>query len=76
MSYVRRTYGKDENVNRILVGKLEGYRPLVRPSRRWEDNIRTDLRETKREVLDRVYLAQNRDRWRVIVNKVINFRVP
>ena len=56
-------------------GKPEGKRPLGRPRRRWEDNIKMDLQEV-RGVGDWMELAQDRDRWRALVNTVMNFRVP
>ena len=62
-------------VHRVLVGKPEGKRPLGRPRRRWEDNIKMDLREVG-EGGDWMELAQDRDRWRALVNTVMNFRVP
>jgi hypothetical protein len=61
---------------RVLVGKPEGRRPLVRPMLRWEDNIKMDLREMRCEELDWIDLAQDRDRWRAVVNAVMNLRVP
>ena len=60
----------------FLVGKPEGRRPLERPRRRWEDNIRMDLREVGCGCVDWMELAQDRDRWRALVNAVINLRVP
>ena len=62
-------------MHRVLVGKLEGKRPLGRPRRRWEDNIRMDLREVECGGGDWIELAQDRDRWRALVNKMKNFRV-
>jgi len=62
-------------VHRGLVGKPEGKRPLGRPRRRWEDNIKMDLREVG-VVADWMELAQERDRWWALVNTVMNFRVP
>ena len=62
-------------VYRILVGKLEGKRPLGRPRRRWEDNIKMDLQEVGCECMDWINLAQDRDRWRALVNAVMNLRV-
>jgi hypothetical protein len=59
-----------------LVGKSEGKRQLGRPRRRWEDNIRIDLRQIEWEVVDWVYLAQDRDQWRALVNTVIVLRFP
>jgi len=67
--------GKGRSVHRVLVGKLEGKRPLGRPRRRWEDNIKMDLREMG-GVGDWMELVQNRDRWWALVNKAMNFRVP
>jgi hypothetical protein len=60
----------------ILVGKPEGRRPLGRPRRRWEDNIKMDLREIGFGDVDCIDLAQDRDRWRALVNTVMNLRVP
>ena len=62
-------------VHRVLVGKPEGRRPLGRPRRRWEDNIKIDLQEVRRRCGDRMELAQDRDRWRALVSTVMNFRV-
>ena len=58
------------------MGKSEGKRPLGRPRRRWEDNIKTDHQEVGRGCGDWTELAQDRDRWRVFVSTVMNFRVP
>jgi hypothetical protein len=70
------TNGAKRNAYRILVGKPEGKRPLGRPIRRWEDNIRMDLREIGWGSMDWIDLAQDRDRWRALVNTVMNLRVP
>ena len=60
-------------VHKVLVGKPEGKRPLGRPRRRWEDNIKMDLQEVGRDWME---LAQDRDMWRELVSSVMNFRVP
>jgi hypothetical protein len=59
-----------------LVGKPEGRRPLGRPRRRWEDNIKMELREVGWGGMDWINLAQDRDRWRAVVNAVMNLLVP
>jgi hypothetical protein len=58
------------------VGKPEGRRPRGRPRRRWEDNIKMDLREVRWRVIDWIDLAQDEDRWRAVVYAVMNLRVP
>jgi len=63
-------------VYRILVGKLEGKRPLGRPRRRWMDNIRMDLQEVGCGYMDWIGRVQNRYRWRMLVSVVMNLRVP
>ena len=63
-------------VHKILVGKPEGKRPLGRPTRRWEYNIKMDLEEVGRGCGDWMELAQDRDRWRALVGTVMNFGVP
>jgi hypothetical protein len=68
--------GEKRNVYRILVGKTEGKRPLGRPRRRWIDNIKMDLLEKGLNVVDWIGLAQDRYRWRALVNSVMNLRVP
>jgi hypothetical protein len=60
---------------RILVGRPEGRRPLGRPRHRWEDNIKMGLQEVGLG-MEWIELAQDRDRWRALVNAVMNFRVP
>ena len=61
---------------RVLVEKTEGKRPLGKPRRRWEDNIKKDLQEVGCEGKDWIGLAQDRDRWRGLVSAVRNLRVP
>jgi hypothetical protein len=68
--------GKNRNAFRIWLGKPEGKRPLGRPRRKWEDNIKMDLREIAWGGMDWIDLAQDRDQWRALVNTVINLRVP
>jgi hypothetical protein len=63
-------------VHRVLVGKPEGKRPLGRPRRRWEDDIKMDLQEVGGGRGDWMELAQDRDRWRALVGMVRDFRVP
>jgi hypothetical protein len=67
--------GEERKVYKILVGKSERKRPLGRPRRRWEDGIRVDLREIGLGGVDWILLAQDRDRWRAVVNAVMNLRV-
>jgi hypothetical protein len=59
-----------------FMGKPEGQKPLGRIRRKWEDNVEMDLQQVRCEGLDRIELAQNRGRWRPIVNAVMNIRVP
>jgi hypothetical protein len=68
--------GEVRGVYNILVGKPEGRRPLGRPMCRWEDNIKMDLGEIEFGDIDWINLAQDRDRWRALVNTVMNLRVP
>jgi hypothetical protein len=68
--------GEIRNVYKILVGKLERKRPLGRPRRRWEDNVRMNLREIGWEGVDCMHLRQDRDQWRCLVNTVMNLQVP
>jgi hypothetical protein len=63
-------------VHRFLVGRPEWKRPLGRPRRRWEDNIKTDLREIKIDGANCIRLAQDRVQWRAFVSTVMNLRVP
>jgi hypothetical protein len=64
------------NAYRLLVGNPEGKRPLGRPRRRWVDNIRMNLGEVGWGVVDWLDLAKDRNRWRAVVNSVLNLRVP
>jgi hypothetical protein len=68
--------GEDRGVNRVLVGKPEGKRPLGRPRRRWENNIKMDLQKVGGDRGDWMELAQDKDRWQALVGWVRNFRVP
>jgi hypothetical protein len=68
--------GEKRNAYRLLVGKPEGRRPLRRPRHRWLDNIRMDLVEVGWGYVDWIGLAQDRDRWRALVNSVLNLWVP
>jgi hypothetical protein len=63
-------------VYRVLVGKSEGERPLGKPKLRWENNIKMDLQEVGCRGMDRIDLAQDRDRWWALLNAVMNLRVP
>jgi hypothetical protein len=67
--------GQKTNVYGLLVGKPEGKRPLGRPRRRWIDNIKMDLLEIGLSVVDWTGLAPDRDKWRALVNAVMNLRV-
>jgi hypothetical protein len=67
--------GEGRNVYSVLVGKPEGKRPIGRPRRRWEDGIRMDLEEIDWGGVEWIHLAQDRDRWRALVNAVMNLRV-
>jgi hypothetical protein len=69
-------WGEKRNVYRLLVGKTEGQRPLGRLRRRWIDNIKIDLLEIGVSVVDWISLAQDRYRWRALVNVVMNLWVP
>jgi hypothetical protein len=68
--------GEVRDVYRVLVGKPEGKRPLGRTRRRWEDNIKMDLQEVGGGGMDWIELAQDRERWRALLNAVMNLRVP
>jgi hypothetical protein len=68
--------GKKRNVYSVLVGKPQGKRPLGRPRRRWEDNIKIDVQQVECWGMDWIDVAQDRDIWRALVNAVMNLRVP
>jgi hypothetical protein len=68
--------GDRKDAYRLLVGRPDGRTPLVRPRRRWQDNIKTYVQEEEWIDMERIDLAQDRDRWRAILNVVINFRGP
>jgi hypothetical protein len=70
------TYGGEERCIQDFVRKTEGNIPLGRPMLIWEDNIKIDLQEVGCGGMDWIDLAQHRDRWRVLVNAVMNLRVP
>jgi hypothetical protein len=76
MGRVCSAYGEKRNAYRILVGKPEGKRPLGRTRRRWEDNIKMDLRNIGWGDMDWIDLDQDRDQLKALVNTVINLRVP
>ena len=68
--------GEKRGIYRVLVGKTEGKRLLGRPRRRWEDNIKMDLQEVGYGGMDWMELVQDMDRWRALVNAVMNLGVP
>ena len=68
--------GDGRGMHRVQVGKPEGKRPLGRPRRRWEDNIKMDIQDVGGGCGDWMKLAQDRDRWRALVITVMNLRVP
>ena len=68
--------GDKRGVYRVLVGKPEGKRPFGRPRRRWKDNFKMDNQEVGCGSMDWIELAQDRDRWRALVNAVMSLRVP
>jgi len=67
--------GEKRDVNSVFVERREGKRPLWRPRRRWDDNIKMDLQEVGCGGMDWIELAQVRDRWRALLNAIMNLRV-
>jgi hypothetical protein len=76
MGWACSSHGDGIGVYRVLVGKPEGKSPLGRPRSRWDDNIKIDLQEVGCGGMDWIELAQDRVRWRALVNAVMNLRVP
>jgi hypothetical protein len=76
MGWAGGTHGEGRGAYRVLVGRSEGKRPLGRPRRRWDDNIKMDLREIGIDGAKWNRLAQDRVQWRAFVNTVMNLRVP
>jgi hypothetical protein len=70
------THGEGRGVRRVLIGSSEEKRPLGRPRRRWEDNIKMDLREIGIDGANWIRLAQDKVRWQAVVNTVMKLRVP
>jgi hypothetical protein len=68
--------GEGRDAYRVLVGRPEGKRPLGRPRRRWEDNIKMDFREIGIDGVNWIWLAQDRVHWRAFMNAVMNLQVP
>jgi hypothetical protein len=68
--------GEGRGAYRILLGRPEGRRPLGRPRRRWEDNIKINLQEVGWKGVDWIDMTEDRDRWRAVVSAVMNLRVP
>jgi len=76
MSGACSTYGERRGVNGVLAGIPKEKRPVGRPRLRWEDNIKMDLQEGGYGDMDWIELSQDSDRWRTLVNAVMNFRAP
>jgi hypothetical protein len=72
----RSTYGDRRGAYMVLVGRTEDRRQLGRQWHRWEDKLKIDLQEVEWGAMDWIALAQDRDRWRALVNAVMNLRVP
>jgi hypothetical protein len=69
-------WGEKKNAYWLLVAKPEGNRPLGKPRREWVDNVRVDVRKIGLGVVDWIGLTQDRNKWRALVNAVMNLRVP
>ena len=69
-------YRGKESGYRVLLGKIEGKKPLGSSRRKWEDNIKMDLQEVGCGSMDWIELAQDRNRWRVLVNAEMNLQIP
>jgi hypothetical protein len=69
-------FGERRGLYRVLVGKPERKRPLGRPRRRWDDNVKVNLQEVGCGVMDWIEVDQDRDRWRALVNAAMNLLVP
>jgi hypothetical protein len=76
MGWTCSAFGERKGVHNVLVRKLERKRPRGRHRRRWENNIKMDRQEVGRGDVDWIELAQDRDRWRALMNAVMNLRVP
>jgi hypothetical protein len=76
MGGARSTYGERRGAWRVLVGKPEGEKKIINPTRKLQDNIQTDLKEIRWYGVRWVDMAQDRDRWRTLVVTVMNHRVP
>jgi hypothetical protein len=76
VSVVADSHGQEILEASVCLLVCEGTRPLGRPRRRWEDNIKMDIQEVEEGCGDRMERAQDRDRWRTLVSMVMNFRVP
>ena len=68
--------GDRRGAYRVLVGRPDRKRPIGRPRRRWDDNIKTDLQEVEWGGMEWITVTQDRDRWRAVVNAVMNLRAP
>jgi hypothetical protein len=76
MSRICSTNGEKSNPYRIFVEKIEGKRPLGRPKPRWKDNIEIGLRDIAWGGIDWIHVDQDRNKWRALLNRIMNLRVP